>query len=63
MDKNRRKLDWIVGLVVAGAGITGVVGLWAAFSALYWGKRADAGICLIAAALAFGLLANAVLRE
>ena len=63
MSGNRRKLDWIVGFVVAGTSVTGVIGLWAAFSALYWGKRADAGICLIAAALAFGLLANAVLRE
>ena len=62
MAENRNKLSTVIGLATVGASITGVVSLIAAFFPLIDSDFAAAGTCLIAAALAFGLLANAVLR-
>jgi len=62
MSGNRRKIDTLIGLAVVGSGVTGAVGFFAAIFALLMGEFAVAGVCLIAAALSFGLLANAVLR-
>jgi len=63
MAENRNKLSTVIGLATVGAGFTGVVSLIAALFSLIDSDFAAAGTCLIAAALAFGLLANAVLRE
>ncbi len=46
-----------------GGGITGFAGLVMAVFPFYIGDFLSAGICLLAAALSFGLMANAVLRE
>jgi hypothetical protein len=46
-----------------GSGITGVASLIVGLVSLFDGDLIAAGVCLIAAALAFGLLANALLRE
>ncbi|MBN1581016.1 MAG: hypothetical protein JXA89_09965 [Anaerolineae bacterium] len=62
MKENRKLLDVIIGLAVIGCGITGIVSFFAAFFA-FSGGFAFAGVYLIAAALSFGLLANAVLRQ
>ena len=48
---------------IIGSLVTGVLGLLFAVFALFRGELSSAGICLIAAALAFGLLANAVYRR
>lgn len=45
------------GLVVGGAGIIGALG------SFLTGNAASGGICLLASAFAFGLLANACLRQ
>jgi hypothetical protein len=48
---------------IIGSLATGILGLFFAVFALFRGEISAAGICLIAAALAFGLLANAVYRR
>lgn len=63
MSQNRRQLDAIMGLVTLGGAITGVAGFVAALVAFFNGDFAATGVCLIASALSFGLLANAVFRE
>ena len=46
-----------------GGGITGFAGLIMAFFPFFNGDFLSAGIYLLAAALSFGLMANAVFRE
>ena len=55
--------DKLPGYAVGGALVVGVSGLILALLALIFGNFAGAGLCLIAAALAFGLLANAIYRR
>ena len=62
MGEDRKKLDAIIGLATVGSGVVGVVSLTAAVLALASGEYLGVGACLVAAALALGLLANAVLR-
>jgi len=63
MSKDNKKLDTIIGLAALGSSITGVASLIAAIFPLFSGEFIGVGMCLTAAALSFGLLANAVLRE
>jgi hypothetical protein len=63
MSKHRGELDFIIGLTVVGGCTTGVVSFIGAIFAFFSGEPAAAGVCLIGAALSFGLLANAVLRK
>ncbi len=53
----------VPGLVVLLCIATGVAGLWIGLYAVERGDRTAAGSCLIAAALAFGLLSNALFRR
>jgi hypothetical protein len=62
MSENHKQLNSLIGLSVVGCSITGVVGFIAAVFALFTGELTAAGMCLTAAALSFGLLANALLR-
>ena len=62
MSENRRKFDTIIGLVTLGGAITGVAGFVAALATFFNGEFVATGVCLIAAALSFGLLANALIR-
>ena len=59
MKENRRLSDAIIGPAIMGSSITGVVSFFVTFS----GGFVSASVCLVAAALSFGLLANAVLRQ
>lgn len=63
MSEDRTKLDTIIGLAAIGSSITGIASLIAAIFPFFNGEFTAMGACLIAAALSFGLLANAVLRE
>jgi hypothetical protein len=63
MDDNRKTLDALIGLATVGSGITGIASFVAAFFPFFSGEFTAAGVLLIAAAVSFGLLANAVLRE
>ena len=63
MSENRRKFETLIGLVILGGAITGVAGFVAALVAFFSGEFVATGACLIAAALSFGLLANALIRE
>jgi hypothetical protein len=63
MTEKRTGLDTLIGLGTLGSAVIGVVGFVAALIAFFSGDLVGAGVCLIASALAFGLLANAVLRS
>ncbi len=63
MEKKSNKFEVILGIVVIAGMITGFVGLLAAVFAFFSADWAGVGVCLGAAALAFGLLANALLRD
>jgi hypothetical protein len=56
-------MSWLIGLATVGAAATGVFALFAALLSFASGQWQAAGVCLIAAALAFGALANALLRR
>ncbi len=51
------------GLSVSGGLLTGAGALVTALAAVLSGDFVGCGVCLVAAALAFGLLANAVYRQ
>lgn len=63
MSENSRWLDGLIGLASVGASLTGIAGFVVALVALFSGDLAAGGLCLIAAALSFGLLANSLLRK
>jgi hypothetical protein len=52
-----------IGLATLGASISGVFALFAALFALMSGQWQAAGVCLLAASVTFGALANALLRH
>ena len=58
-----RRASWLIGLATLGASITGVFALFAALFAFLSGQWQAAGVCLLAAGVAFGALANALLRR
>jgi hypothetical protein len=58
-----RQTSWLVGAATIGSIVTGVFALLGGLYAFLSGQWQAAGVCLIAAAVAFGALANAVLRR
>ena len=67
-EEQRSTAAGYAGFAVYGACVAGLLGLLAGFAAFLTGPTdpqhyIGAGVCLAAAALAFGLLANAVLRR
>jgi hypothetical protein len=56
-------LNWLIGLGLLGSAVTGLLGLIAALILLIAGQVVAAAVCLTAAALSFGLMANAILRQ
>jgi hypothetical protein len=63
MDKGMTKLDALLGRSVIAGTVTGFFALVAALFAFIEGDWAGTGLCLAAAALAFGLVSNAMLRD
>ena len=63
MDNEHKKFNTLIGLASVGSGITGVASLVYALFPLFDGNYSAVGLCLIAAAFSFGLLANALLRD
>jgi hypothetical protein len=63
MAKTTEKLDAILGQSVIAAMVTGVAAVVAAIFAFIQADWMGTGVCLAAAGLAFGLLANAMLRD
>ena len=63
MTPNPDRARSIAGISVFLGLVTGVAGLVTATFAFFSYNWAGAGICLVAAGLAFGLIANAVLRR
>ena len=62
-EKNRKQFDFVVGLTIVGCSIVGAVAFIQSLISKFSGEHLAAGVFLLAAALSFGLLANAVLRE
>lgn len=62
MDDRNRTSRRIAGLAVLGGAVTGILALIGALYPFFNGDYASAGFMLIAAALAFGMLANAIFR-
>jgi hypothetical protein len=54
------KTDWLVGLAVYGTALVGAISLLLGLVAVIDGQWDAAGACFIAAAIAFGALANAL---
>jgi hypothetical protein len=63
MNENHKMLNAMIGLATLGSSVTGIVSFLAAMVTFLSGEFVAAGACLAAAALSFGLLANAVLRK
>lgn len=63
MERNRERFNTVLGIVVFAGLVTGALGLVGALVAALFRESAAAGLCLVAAALAFGLTANAILRD
>ena len=59
----KEKAETIAGIAVLLAVVTGIAALIVAVFSFAGANWVGAGICLVAAALAFGLVANAVLRD
>ena len=62
MKPTRATTDWLVGLAIHGSALVGTIGLLLGLVAFIGGEWDAAGACLIAAAIAFGALANALFR-
>ncbi len=60
----RRRVDAVVALALLGGSATGVVAFLVGLLALLPGREGTvgAGLCFLAAGVAFGLLANALIR-
>lgn len=63
MKENRSLLSSLMGLVAIGSGLTGVLGLIGGLITFFLGEYVAAAGLTIGAALAFGLLANALYRD
>ena len=63
MQENRKGTNALVGLAVIGSAVTGVAGFIGALFPFLSGDFLSAGVCVAAAGLSFGLLANALLRQ
>lgn len=59
----KSKAETVAGIAVLLAFVTGVASLVVAVFSFFSANWVGAGTCLVAAALAFGLVANAVLRH
>jgi hypothetical protein len=63
MEGKADRFDAILGIMVTATLVTGLAGLLAGVLAFFTAEWVGVGVCLGAAALAFGLAANAVLRK
>ena len=62
-DSPSRATDWAIGLAVYGTTLTGVLGILGALIAFLAQQWLTIAGCLVASALAFGLLANSLIRR
>lgn len=63
MKQQHRGLNTIIGVATIGPVIVGIVSFVGALIPFFNGNYAGAGVLLIASALSFGLLSNAVLGK
>ena len=58
-----RRTSWLIGLATMGSATAGALALFAALFAFVSAQWEAMGVCLLAAGVAFGALANALLRR
>jgi uncharacterized membrane protein YjfL (UPF0719 family) len=63
MNNGRTSFNTVLGLAMLGSFVVGFAGLLAALVTFIDGDNVAVGLCLGAAALAFGLLSNAILKD
>ena len=63
MEPHGKQSSKLIALAVVGTVFTGLAGFLGAFFAFFRFDATGFGVSLLASALAFGLLANAVLRD
>lgn len=63
MEKKSNTFDVLLGIGVVFGLVTGIAGLLTAVYAFFSGEWLGTGLCLLAAAVAFGQIANALLRK
>ena len=63
MSKATEKLERAGGLALIGGLVAGFVGLIAALVSFFTLNLLGAGVCLVAAGISFGLVANAIWRN
>ena len=63
MKQERRSLNMLIALAMLGSAITGTFALVAALWSLIVGEALASGLSLLAAAVAYGLLAVSIMRE
>jgi hypothetical protein len=60
---NDKRVDTLVSFACYGAATAGTVGVVTALISVVMGNMLPAGVAVVGSALAFGLLANAILRN
>jgi hypothetical protein len=63
MEIQAKRSTWLVALAIVGTVFTGVVGFVGAIFAFFRLDATGFGVTIVGSALAFGLLANALLRD
>jgi len=63
MADQTKQTRWVTAIAIVGTVLAGVLGLVGAWFAFFNVDSAGFGVSVLASALAFGLLANAILRE
>ena len=63
MDHNSEGLNRVIGPALADRSITGAASSVAALFPFFGGEFVGAGVCLLAAAVSLGLVANTILRQ
>ena len=63
MADQTKQTRWLTAIAIVGTVVAGILGFAGALFAFFNQDSSGFGVCVLATALAFGLLANAVLRE
>ena len=63
MADQTKQTRWLTAIAIVGTVVAGLLGFAGALFAFFSQDSSGFGVCVLATALAYGLLANAVLRE
>ena len=63
MPDEKKQSPWVNAIAIVGSVVAGLLSFAGALFALFNQDSSGFGVCVVATSLAFGLLANAALRE